>query len=145
MLSIQYFFPTNLEEKAPKMIAYVLEKWISKDIWDTKWFYFRNKTELRFPPCLCLFPSVNSIQCRGFFYGTRHKIRSTKKMDDLLTVAEVAAILRVDATTVRRWVKYGILAAVSLPHAHKRQSYRIKRATLQQLLESDPSLLLAEV
>jgi excisionase family DNA binding protein len=59
---------------------------------------------------------------------------------NLLTVAEVATILRVDATTVRRWVKCGVLPAVALPHARKRQSYRIKRETLALLLENSTKL-----
>lgn len=54
---------------------------------------------------------------------------------DLLTVHEVAEQLRVDDTTVRRWIKSGVMEAVSLPHANKRQSYRIKRETLNKLLE----------
>lgn len=54
---------------------------------------------------------------------------------DLLTVHEVAETLRVDDTTVRRWVKNGVLEAVVLPHANKRQAYRIKRSTLDRLLE----------
>jgi excisionase family DNA binding protein len=53
---------------------------------------------------------------------------------DLLTVHEVAQLLRVDDTTVRRWVKNGVLAAVSLPHMHHRQPYRIKRSTIAGLL-----------
>ncbi|HWS84580.1 MAG TPA: helix-turn-helix domain-containing protein [Ktedonobacteraceae bacterium] len=69
---------------------------------------------------------------------------STKNMSDLLTVSEVADILRVDATTVRRWVKYGVLEAVSLPHARKRQSYRIKRETLEKVLEKNTHLQLVE-
>lgn len=56
--------------------------------------------------------------------------------DDLLTVAEVARVLRVDDTTVRRWVKQGILEAVSLPHIHERQSYRIRRSTVERLIGS---------
>jgi excisionase family DNA binding protein len=56
-------------------------------------------------------------------------------MDDLLTVSEVARILRVDDTTVRRWVKVGALEAVVLPHVNTRQAYRIKKATLDKLLE----------
>jgi len=67
-----------------------------------------------------------------------------KTMSDLLTVSEVADILRVDATTVRRWVKYGVLNAVSLPHARKRQSYRIKRETLEALLAKNNVLELAK-
>jgi excisionase family DNA binding protein len=55
--------------------------------------------------------------------------------DKLLTVAEVAKRLRVDSTTVRRWVTHGILEAVSLPHLNKRQSYRIKESTLARVLE----------
>lgn len=56
-------------------------------------------------------------------------------MNDLLTVSEVAQILRVDGTTVRRWIHFGILAAISLPHPRKRQSYRVKRETIDKLLE----------
>lgn len=55
-------------------------------------------------------------------------------MSDLLTVSEVARILRVDDATVRRWVKQGILEAVVLPHIHSRQVYRIKRETLDRVL-----------
>lgn len=49
-------------------------------------------------------------------------------MSDLLTVSEVARILRVDDTTVRRWVKAGALEAVVLPHVNARQaSYSTSR------------------
>lgn len=54
---------------------------------------------------------------------------------DLLTVAEVARIVRVDDTTVRRWIKNGVLAAVTLPHANKRQAYRVPRDVIDKLLE----------
>ncbi|HET9918401.1 MAG TPA: helix-turn-helix domain-containing protein, partial [Ktedonobacteraceae bacterium] len=49
---------------------------------------------------------------------------------DLLTVREVAQTLRVDDTTVRRWIKNGVLEAITLPHKGARQAYRIRRATL---------------
>jgi excisionase family DNA binding protein len=52
----------------------------------------------------------------------------------LLTVHEVARTLRVDDTTVRRWIKKGILDAVILPHVNAREAYRIKRETLENLL-----------
>jgi excisionase family DNA binding protein len=55
-------------------------------------------------------------------------------MSDLLTVQEVARILRVDDTTVRRWVKAGVLEAVNLPHANTRKTYRIRRETLERML-----------
>jgi excisionase family DNA binding protein len=55
---------------------------------------------------------------------------------DLLTVHEVAQSLRVDDTTVRRWIKSGALEAISLPHMNKRQAYRIKQSTLDALLTS---------
>jgi excisionase family DNA binding protein len=57
-------------------------------------------------------------------------------MSDLLTVSEVAQILRVDDTTVRRWVKQGALEAVILPHVNDRQAYRIKRETVDKILKS---------
>lgn len=56
-------------------------------------------------------------------------------MNELLTVGEVARILRVDNTTVRRWVKQGSLEAVVLPHVNMRQVYRIKRETLNKVLQ----------
>ena len=54
--------------------------------------------------------------------------------DDLLTIAEVARWLRVDPTTVRRWIKCGALEAITLPHRGKRQAYRVKRSTMLQLV-----------
>jgi excisionase family DNA binding protein len=67
-------------------------------------------------------------------------IAMEEKMDELLTVSEVASRLRVDDTTVRRWIKSGTLAAISLPHKGKRQAYRVKKTTLDELLKS-PQLL----
>jgi excisionase family DNA binding protein len=55
---------------------------------------------------------------------------------DLLTVREVAEQLRVDDTTVRRWIKGGVLEAVALPHQGLRQAYRVRRSTLETLLAS---------
>jgi excisionase family DNA binding protein len=52
----------------------------------------------------------------------------------LLTVSEVARQLRVDDTTVRRWLKQGALEAVVLPHVGDYQTYRIHRSTLEKLL-----------
>lgn len=77
----------------------------------------------------------NSIVYRGKgAYNTRFQ-RGVKHMSDLLTVSEVAEILRVDGTTVRRWVKQGALEAVILPHMNERQAYRIKRETVNKILK----------
>lgn len=54
--------------------------------------------------------------------------------DSLLTIAEVAKRLRVDNTTVRRWINSGTLEAVTLPHTGKRQGYRVKQSTIAALL-----------
>ncbi len=54
--------------------------------------------------------------------------------EELFTVSEVARRLRVDDTTVRRWIKSGALKAVVLPHPGKRRAYRVKRSTLDALL-----------
>jgi len=54
--------------------------------------------------------------------------------DDLLTIHEVARRLRVDDTTVRRWINNGVLEAVTLPHLGKRRGYRVKQTTLNTLL-----------
>jgi excisionase family DNA binding protein len=61
-------------------------------------------------------------------------------MSNLLTVSEVAQILRVDDTTVRRWVKQGTLEAVILPHVNDRHAYRIKRETLDALLNKNEQI-----
>jgi excisionase family DNA binding protein len=60
--------------------------------------------------------------------------------ETLYTISEVAKRLRVDTTTVRRWISIGVLDAVILPHSGKRQAYRIRERTLDQLLQaSSPS------
>ncbi len=59
-----------------------------------------------------------------------------EKREELFTVKEVARRLRVDETTVRRWIQSGILDAVILPHAGTRQAYRIRQSTLDTLLSS---------
>ncbi len=56
--------------------------------------------------------------------------------EELLKVKEVARRLRVDDTTVRRWIKSGALEAITLPHRGKRQAYRIKRSTLETLINT---------
>ena len=56
--------------------------------------------------------------------------------DDLLTIREVAQRLRVDTTTVRRWISLGLLEAIVLPHRGKRQAYRVRKRTLDQLLQA---------
>lgn len=60
--------------------------------------------------------------------------------EELLTVGEFAKQLRVDGTTVRRWIKSGALEAVCLPHTGLRQAYRIRRSILAALLAAPPSL-----
>ena len=47
-----------------------------------------------------------------------------------MTVAEVAAELRVNPATVRRWITAGRLPAITLPGG----SYRIERDDLGQLI-----------
>lgn len=63
---------------------------------------------------------------------------------DLLTVREVARQLRVDDTTVRRWIKNGVLEAITLPHRGARQAYRIRRSTLEALLAAPPQQITSQ-
>ncbi len=56
--------------------------------------------------------------------------------DPLLTTLEVARALRVDITTVRRWIKVGALDAIGLPHKSKRAIYRVRKSTLDAVLMS---------
>jgi excisionase family DNA binding protein len=65
-------------------------------------------------------------------------------ISELLTVSEVARILRVDDTTVRRWVKQGALEAVILPHVNERQAYRVRRSTLEKLIGSSLAVAAGE-
>jgi excisionase family DNA binding protein len=58
----------------------------------------------------------------------------TQATNDLLTVREVSRALRVDDTTVRRWIKNSVLEAIALPHRGKRQAYRVKSTVLDALL-----------
>lgn len=61
-------------------------------------------------------------------------------MTELLTIQEVARILRVDETTIRRWIMAGVIEAVFLPSTGKRKKYRIKRETLEKILRGDFTL-----
>ena len=56
--------------------------------------------------------------------------------NELLTINEVSKILRVDPTTVRRWIKRGAMEAVILPHVNARESYRVKQSTLNNVLST---------
>jgi excisionase family DNA binding protein len=56
--------------------------------------------------------------------------------EELLTVSEVAKRLRVESTTVRRWIISGALEAISLPHKGKRAMYRVRKSTLNKLLKA---------
>ena len=60
--------------------------------------------------------------------------------EELLTVHEVSSRLRVDDTTVRRWIKMGALEAIALPRRGERQTYRIRKATLDALLNDSPPM-----
>lgn len=71
---------------------------------------------------------------REYQNDVRENIMSEEKFDELLTVHEVARRLRVDDTTVRRWIKSGSLEAVTLPHRAKRQAYRVKQSTIDTML-----------
>jgi excisionase family DNA binding protein len=58
-----------------------------------------------------------------------------EKIQELLTVQEVANHLRVNEATVRRWIKSGALEAIKLPHRGKREIYRVRRTTLNSVLK----------
>jgi len=64
-----------------------------------------------------------------------------EESEKLFTVREVARRLRVDDTTVRRWIKSGALEAITLPHKGRRQAYRIKQSTLDKLMQNPISMM----
>jgi len=59
--------------------------------------------------------------------------------DTYYTVHEVAHKLRVDDTTVRRWIKSGALPAIALPHTGVRRSYRIAKEEYDKLVATGDS------
>src|SRR6266699_3695117 len=65
---------------------------------------------------------------------TQEKGEEHMPEQDLLTVREIARQLRVDDTSVRRWIKIGALEALTLPHRGMRCTYRIRREPLDELL-----------
>jgi excisionase family DNA binding protein len=70
---------------------------------------------------------------------SKQKTHELDQANDLLTVHEVAQQLRVDDTTVRRWIKSGALDAVALPHSGKRRGYRVRKHTLTALFNPEPA------
>ena len=55
-------------------------------------------------------------------HGAGDNAMAEEQREELLTVHEVARRLRVDDTTVRRWIKSGAMEAIALPHRGKRQA-----------------------
>ncbi len=79
-------------------------------------------------------PRRSTTLARDNHNETRENVMPEENYDELLTVHEVARRLRVDDTTVRRWIKSGSLDAVTLPHRAKRQAYRVKQSTIDTML-----------
>ena len=79
-------------------------------------------------------PRRSTTLARENHNETRENVMPEENYDELLTVHEVARRLRVDDTTVRRWIKSGSLDAVTLPHKAKRQAYRVKQSTINAML-----------
>lgn len=50
------------------------------------------------------------------------------------TIDEFAEIVKVDRSTITRWIKRGALAAIPLPSLGKRTSYRIPYSEVQRFL-----------
>ena len=60
----------------------------------------------------------------------------TSEEEKLLTVQDIARILRVDDVTIRRWIEAGTLEAILLPRPGKRKTYRIRQSSLDKLLQT---------
>lgn len=58
---------------------------------------------------------------------------------DLLTVRDVAQFLKVDDSTVQRWIKEGLLPAIPLPRRGKRTMYRVRQASVENMLLTPPA------
>ncbi len=58
--------------------------------------------------------------------------------EEYLRPSEVAAIVRKDPATIRRWIKRGLLPAARLPGHTDKANYLIRRQDLEQLLDFKP-------
>jgi excisionase family DNA binding protein len=59
--------------------------------------------------------------------------------EKLLTPKQVAKILNVDETTIRRWIKEGYIEAVKLPGSGSRKYHRIRKSTVDTILNQGKS------
>src|SRR6266581_3961619 len=85
-----------------------------------------------------LFGKLQQRICTKLRLPGQVKSKEERIMDDeLLKVSEVAKQLRVDDTTVRRWIKDGVLQAITLPSPGKRKKYRIKQQTLNSIFTGE--------
>ena len=57
-------------------------------------------------------------------------------MEELLTIRAVAERLRVDVSTVRRWILGGKLEAIELPQLGNRITYRVPQSELNRILKT---------
>lgn len=64
----------------------------------------------------------------------KQTIEKPQEQDTLLTIKEVAKQLRVDDTTVTRWIKNGVLEAIELPHVNRRL-YRVRQSVIDKVLQ----------
>ncbi|GAC1662327.1 MAG: hypothetical protein PVS3B3_33450 [Ktedonobacteraceae bacterium] len=56
--------------------------------------------------------------------------------DELMTMQEVAQILRMDEATVRRWARSGIIDVIELPRVKKNTRYRMRRTAFDAMLNN---------
>jgi excisionase family DNA binding protein len=56
-------------------------------------------------------------------------------LPELLTVKEVAQILRVSDITVRRWARSGILTSTSIGDVDVKPHYRFSREAIYQMIK----------
>ena len=62
------------------------------------------------------------------------RVRREDPGHEYMTVLEVARLLRVDPTTVKRWIYQGRLEAFALPNTGIRKEHRIPRAAINKIL-----------
>ena len=56
-------------------------------------------------------------------------------MEKLFTVKDVARILQVSESTVRRWIEEGTMRSICLRDKDNRKTIRIKHSIIKKLLE----------
>lgn len=67
-------------------------------------------------------------------YHHRYNEPQDQDVEALYTITEVARRVRVDPSTVRRYIRRGLVRSIPLPHTGNRITHRIPQSSLDAML-----------